>query len=175
MVSTLNSFPFNIFPLKIILILPYLKQLWTELTQSQCGHCHQKLQQLKKIDVISILIVWFYCVSTLIYVILTILWSSISATVRKPDELTRANLTDFGKYVAQCLPKFVQKVQLTAGDELEILISPEGILPTLSFLKDHHSAQFASLVDIAGMDVPSRKYRFEVSLMTNKRNMPLQF
>lgn len=83
--------------------------------------------------------------------------------MRKPDELTRANLTDFGRYVAECLPKYVQKIQLTAGDELEVLICPEGVVPTLQFLKDHHNAQFASLVDIAGMDVPSRQYRFEVS------------
>lgn len=82
--------------------------------------------------------------------------------MRKPDEAARVSLTDFGKYVADCLPKYVQKVQLTAGDELEVLIAPDGILPTLQFLKDHHSAQFANLVDIAGLDVPSRKYRFEV-------------
>lgn len=83
--------------------------------------------------------------------------------MRKPNELTRTSLTDFGKYVAECLPKYVQKVQLTAGDELEVLICPDGVVPVLQFLKDHHNAQFASLVDIAGMDVPSRKYRFEVS------------
>lgn len=56
----------------------------------------------------------------------------------------------------------MQKVQLTSGDELEVLISPEGVVPVLEFLKGHHQAQFANLVDIAGMDVPSRKYRFEV-------------
>lgn len=71
-------------------------------------------------------------------------------------------MVDFGKYVADCLPKYVQKVQLTSGDELEVLIAPEGILPTLQFLKDHHNAQFTNIVDIAGMDVPSRVYRFEV-------------
>lgn len=75
------------------------------------------------------------------------------ATVRKYDAVQRANLTDFGKYVAECLPKYVQKVQLTSGDELEVLIAPEGVLPVLQFLKDHHQAQFENLVDIAGMDV----------------------
>ncbi|XP_053684633.1 NADH dehydrogenase [ubiquinone] iron-sulfur protein 3, mitochondrial [Sabethes cyaneus] len=83
-------------------------------------------------------------------------------TVRKPDELARSELTDFGKYVAECLPKYVQKVQLTAGDELEVLIAPEGVVPVLQFLKDNHLAQFSNLVDIAGMDIPSRQYRFEV-------------
>lgn len=75
----------------------------------------------------------------------------------------REQLAGFGKYVAECLPKYVQKVQLAAGDELEVLIAPEGVIPVLQFLKDHHTAQFVNLVDIAGMDVPSRLFRFEVS------------
>ena len=80
------------------------------------------------------------------------------------DPVARQNLTDFGQYVAECMPKYVQKVQLTAGDELEILISPEGVLPVITFLKDHHNAQFASLADICGLDMPTREYRFEVTL-----------
>ena len=84
------------------------------------------------------------------------------ATVRKFDPVQRQNLTDFGQYVAECMPKYVQKVQLTAGDELEILIAPEGVLPVITFLKDHHNAQFASIADIAGLDMPTREYRFEI-------------
>lgn len=83
-------------------------------------------------------------------------------TVAKIDPLQKAQLVDFGKYVAECMPKYIQKVQITAGNELEVLIPLEGVIPVLQFLKDHHSAQFASLVDIAGMDVPSRPYRFEI-------------
>ncbi|XP_072942821.1 NADH dehydrogenase [ubiquinone] iron-sulfur protein 3, mitochondrial [Epargyreus clarus] len=83
-------------------------------------------------------------------------------TVAKIDPLQKAQLVDFGKYVAECLPKYVQKVQLTAGNELEVLIPPEGVIPVLQFMKDHHNAQFANLVDIAGMDVPTRANRFEI-------------
>ncbi|CAH0546524.1 unnamed protein product [Brassicogethes aeneus] len=83
-------------------------------------------------------------------------------TVRKADIAARAQLKDFGKYCADCLPKYIQKVQITAGDELELLIAPEGILPVLQFLKDHHNAQFSNLVDIAGVDVPCRTNRFEI-------------
>ena len=54
-------------------------------------------------------------------------------------------MTDFGQYVAECLPKFVQKVQLTAGDELEVLIDPSGVVPVIHFLKNHHNAQFSCL------------------------------
>lgn len=83
-------------------------------------------------------------------------------TVRKFDAVQRQNLADFGQYVAECMPKYVQKVQLTAGDELEVLICPEGVMPVIMFLKDHHNAQFASLSDIAGVDMPTREYRFEI-------------
>jgi NADH dehydrogenase (ubiquinone) Fe-S protein 3 len=60
------------------------------------------------------------------------------------------------------MPKYVQKVQIVTGDELELLVAPEGIVPVLSFLKNHHQCQFASLADLGAMDVPSREYRFEV-------------
>lgn len=80
-------------------------------------------------------------------------------TVRKFDPVVRQNLTEFGQYVAECMPKYVQKVQLTAGDELEILIAPSGLVPVMSFLKNHHNCQFGSLVDIAGVDIPTREYR----------------
>lgn len=68
--------------------------------------------------------------------------------------------------MAECLPKYVQKTQVALG-ELEILIHPEGVIPVLSFLKDHHNGQFVNLSDIAGMDVPARQYRFEVRLVLN--------
>ncbi|CAN8005772.1 unnamed protein product [Ixodes pacificus] len=82
--------------------------------------------------------------------------------VRKPQVVQRQKLEDFGRYVAECLPKYVQKVQITQGDELEVMIAPEGVVPVLSFLKDHHNAQYSNIVDIAGVDVPTRQYRFEV-------------
>lgn len=72
-------------------------------------------------------------------------------------------IKDLGLYIAACLPKYVQKTQIVAGDELEILVCPEGIIPTLKFLKLHQNTQYTSLSDITAMDVPSRQYRFEVS------------
>ncbi|KRT84500.1 hypothetical protein AMK59_2349, partial [Oryctes borbonicus] len=33
-------------------------------------------------------------------------------TVRKPNLIQRNQLKDFGKYVGECLPKFIQKVQI---------------------------------------------------------------
>lgn len=84
-------------------------------------------------------------------------------TIRKKKSHAEIEqLKDFGQYVADCLPRFVQKVQLAAGDELEIMIAPEGVLGTISFLKNHHNAQFTNIVDITAVDVPGREYRFEI-------------
>ncbi|KAL7644500.1 UNVERIFIED_CONTAM: hypothetical protein RMT77_005332 [Armadillidium vulgare] len=84
-------------------------------------------------------------------------------TVRpEADKLQRTTLSEYGRYVAECLPKYVQKVQISAGNELEILICPEGVIPVLTFLKDHTNAQFNNLADLCGVDVPSRTYRFEI-------------
>jgi NADH dehydrogenase (ubiquinone) Fe-S protein 3 len=83
-------------------------------------------------------------------------------TIRPENADQRARLERFGVYIGSNLPKYVQASQVTAGCELEVLIHPDGVIPVLAFLKDHHSAQFLSLVDITAIDVPSRKFRFEV-------------
>ena len=66
--------------------------------------------------------------------------------------------------MSQAMPKFVQGAQVVSGNELEILIAPEGVLPILEFLRDHTNAQFKQLMDITALDVPTRPYRFEVSI-----------
>jgi len=83
-------------------------------------------------------------------------------TILQIDEAKRKQLSDFGKYASSCLPKYVQKVQFAAGDELELLIHPTGVLPVAHFLKGHHAAQFTNITFITCVDVPTRKNRFEV-------------
>jgi len=83
--------------------------------------------------------------------------ASIVATTEE-----RENLEAFGTYVASMLPKYVQAAQVTHVSELEIMVAPSAIIPVLTFLRDHGPAQFKSLVDVAGVDIISRKNRFEV-------------
>ena len=59
--------------------------------------------------------------------------------------------------------RVLQEARVSQFGELELLIVPTGVIPVLTFLKDHHNAQFLSLADIAGMDVPGRVNRFEVN------------
>ncbi|TRY82382.1 hypothetical protein DNTS_002478 [Danionella cerebrum] len=85
-----------------------------------------------------------------------------SPTIRPKDPVTHAQLSEFGAYVAEILPKYIQQVQVTLFNELELLIHPEGVIPVLTFLKDHTSAQFRNLSDLTAVDVPTRENRFEV-------------
>ena len=73
----------------------------------------------------------------------------------------RKTLADYGQYVGQCLPKYVQKVEVTNFDELEVMIHPDGLVPVLSFLKDNTNAQFTNLADLCAVDIPTRNNRFE--------------
>ncbi len=60
------------------------------------------------------------------------------------------------------MPKFIQKVEVTNGNELDLMIHPDGLIPVMTFLRDHTNAQFHNIVDIAGVDVPAKTNRFEV-------------
>eukprot|EP00127_Corallochytrium_limacisporum_P003167 Clim_evm16s147 gene=Clim_evmTU16s147 len=71
-------------------------------------------------------------------------------------------LNDFAKFIAECVPKFVQEVRVTQQNELEILTYPEAVHPLLQFLRDHTNCQFKQLMDVSGVDVPERVYRFEI-------------
>lgn len=43
-----------------------------------------------------------------------------------------------------------------------MFVAPTAIVPVMYFLKDHSSAQFKSVMDICGVDYPTRENRFEV-------------
>lgn len=83
-------------------------------------------------------------------------------TIRPSNAVARNALLEFGRYVGECMPRFVQQVQVNHGDELEVMVHPDGIVPVLSFLKDHHNGQFLNIADICAVDVPTRQYRFEI-------------
>ena len=70
--------------------------------------------------------------------------------------------------------------QVTHNDELELLIHPEGIVPVLTFLRDHQNCQFRQLQDVTAVDVPKRIFRFEVNhtyhvnaLLLSRKSSPL--
>uniref|UniRef100_A0A2K5RG73 NADH:ubiquinone oxidoreductase core subunit S3 n=1 Tax=Cebus imitator TaxID=2715852 RepID=A0A2K5RG73_CEBIM len=79
-------------------------------------------------------------------------------TVRPRNDAAHKQLSAFGEYLAEILPKYVQQVQVSLFNELEICIHPDGIIPVLTFLKDHTNAQFKSLADLTAVDIPTRRF-----------------
>jgi len=89
------------------------------------------------------------------------LMSSAAAEVQ--EDPRRKELLEFGSFVANSMPRYVERAQVTVpGNELEILISPDGVIPVLTFLRDHTNCQFKHLMEQTAVDVPSRPYRFEI-------------
>ncbi|XP_028650117.1 NADH dehydrogenase [ubiquinone] iron-sulfur protein 3, mitochondrial [Erpetoichthys calabaricus] len=83
-------------------------------------------------------------------------------TVRPRDDVAHKQLSAFGEYIAEILPKYVQQVQVSCFNELEVMIHPDGIIPVLTFLCDHTNAQFKNLTDLTAVDIPFRQNRFEI-------------
>ena len=69
------------------------------------------------------------------------------------------------------LPKFVQQYSVYK-DELTLYVAPSGVIPTMTFLRDHTFTQFKSLMDVSGADYPTRSQRFEVvyHLLSTRNN-----
>lgn len=86
--------------------------------------------------------------------------TSPNPTVTKYAETTAA-LHNYGSYLIQCLPKYVQQFSVLK-DELTLHICPTGVIPVLTFLRDHSQCQFKSCQDVSGVDYPERENRFEV-------------
>ncbi|KAJ9098788.1 NADH-ubiquinone oxidoreductase 30.4 kDa subunit, mitochondrial [Naganishia cerealis] len=70
-------------------------------------------------------------------------------------------LHEYGQYLTTCLPKFVQQFSVYK-DELTLYCAPSGIIPVITFLRDHHQCQYKSVMDITAVDIPTRSQRFEV-------------
>lgn len=70
-------------------------------------------------------------------------------------------LHSYGQYVMSCLPKYVQQFTVWK-DELSIYIPPSGVIPVISFLKNHTAAEFTQVSDITAVDYPTKEQRFEV-------------
>ncbi|KAL3065929.1 NADH dehydrogenase [ubiquinone] iron-sulfur protein 3, mitochondrial [Trematomus bernacchii] len=88
--------------------------------------------------------------------------SDTSPTIRPKDAVANSQLAAFGELVAEMMPKYVQQVEMTCFNELDVMIHPDGVIPVLTFLRDHTNAQFRNMIDLTAVDVPSRQNRFEI-------------
>jgi NADH dehydrogenase (ubiquinone) Fe-S protein 3 len=59
------------------------------------------------------------------------------------------------------LPKWIHNFQFSKK-EATLVVNAEYVFPLLWFLKNHSNARFRILIDVCGVDYPSRKQRFDV-------------
>ena len=75
--------------------------------------------------------------------------------------MTSDPLGDLGSYIAGQMPDRHGGAHIVRG-ELSLTIEAQHIVETLTLLRDDPKCQFEILIDICGVDFPSRKKRFEV-------------
>jgi len=82
-------------------------------------------------------------------------------------------LLELGDYVARSLPGTVRAHGVTLG-ELSLTVARDRVVEAITFLRDDVRCRFKVLIDICGVDYPSRPERFDVvyhllSLEHNRR------
>lgn len=82
-----------------------------------------------------------------------------------------AALQEFGGYLMATLPKFIQQTSVYK-DELTLYVDPTAVVPVMTFLRDHSNTQYKQVIDVCGVDFPTRSKRFEVvyHLLSVKHN-----
>jgi NADH-quinone oxidoreductase subunit C len=84
-------------------------------------------------------------------------------------------LNELSVYLKDKQGTVLKSVQLAYGD-LAIEIEIGSLLDTLTFLRDDVQCQFVSLIDISGVDYPSRAQRFDVvyHLLSPRQNLRIR-
>ena len=85
--------------------------------------------------------------------------------------MTDQSLIDLGAHIAAKLGSDVLSVEVRLG-ELVLVVRRDALIGVLTFLRDDPVCLFQELMDVCGVDWPSREERFDVvySLLSIKRN-----
>lgn len=84
-------------------------------------------------------------------------------------------LIELGSFLKEKAGLVLKSVDLAYG-ELTVTVEPGELISTLTFLRDDRQCQFISLIDISGVDYPSRSERFDVvyHLLSPRQNLRIR-
>ncbi len=84
-------------------------------------------------------------------------------------------LSELGNYLKDRAGLSLKSVELAYG-ELTVELEVSELIATLTFLRDDAQCQFISLIDISGVDYPSRAARFDVvyHLLSPRQNLRIR-
>nr|YP_009647123.1 NADH dehydrogenase subunit 9 [Chloropicon maureeniae]QBX98814.1 NADH dehydrogenase subunit 9 [Chloropicon maureeniae] len=70
-------------------------------------------------------------------------------------------MDQFVQCLARNVPQWLTRIESQNG-EIIVTVKPEFVVPMLIFLRDHSATQFKQLIELCGVDYPTREKRFEV-------------
>jgi NADH-quinone oxidoreductase subunit C len=84
-------------------------------------------------------------------------------------------LSELSSYLKEKPGLALKSLEIAYG-ELNVEVEASELLDTLAFLRDDMQCQFISLIDISGVDYPSRAQRFDVvyHLLSPRHNMRIR-
>jgi NADH-quinone oxidoreductase subunit C len=84
-------------------------------------------------------------------------------------------LSELASYLTE-KPGLTLKSVAVAYGELNVEVDTDALLSTLTFLRDDVQCQFVCLIDISGVDYPSRVHRFDVvyHLLSPRQNLRIR-
>ena len=84
-------------------------------------------------------------------------------------------LGELSRYLSE-KPSLSLKASELAYGELNVEVDGDHLIDTLTFLRDDAQCQFISLIDISGVDYPSREKRFDVvyHLLSPRQNLRIR-
>lgn len=86
-----------------------------------------------------------------------------------------SGLQDIGDFIGSKLPGAIVATAVNR-DELTLTVARDEVLCVLKFLRDDPQCKFSCIIDICGVDYPTRENRFEVvyHLLSLKHNMRIR-
>jgi len=89
--------------------------------------------------------------------------------------MTIKALEELSAYVRKCLSKVNVETEIAFG-EVNLRVHRDDILSVLQFLRDDERCQFICLIDISGVDYPSRAERFDIvyHLLSPRQNLRIR-
>ncbi|WP_378950240.1 NADH-quinone oxidoreductase subunit C [Mesorhizobium sp. ANAO-SY3R2] len=84
-------------------------------------------------------------------------------------------LNDLAAYIAEKLDADIEESVIVYG-ELTLTVKAADIVDVLTFLRDDVQCQFVSFIDVAGVDYPQRRKRFDVvyHLLSPRQNLRIR-
>ena len=81
-------------------------------------------------------------------------------------------LQETAELIRQALPREIQSLDIALG-EITIVVAADSIVHVVRTLRDNPSLEFWNIIDVCGVDYPSREKRFDVvyHLLSPRQNM----